>query len=540
MTTITNLLRKPGDWGYRWPEWRPEQSEAMEFLYESEKRISVLEAPPGIGKTTLATMFGRLYGGRVVVLTGTKQLQQQYNEDHVDTYSMKGMNNFQCLEETQDYYSVDVGPCHVGYECPLRKETVENENGVMVLKEEECTYYAAKDEWFDSRISVTNYSYYLHISNFDKNFKRPDVLICDEAHMIDDELLGFVTLKFSEKQLKKFGIKLLFTEDVDVFIAWLHDVHATLGQNFQLTKAAGGDNIRLRQSARGVAKTLEKLPVVEDAIDRGNRFLIEINKEDRFIELKPVFSRDFSGYLFGGVERIVLMSATIRPYDKFCKLVGLDANEADFLSIPSPYEPSRMPIWSWPVAFMSRKNEAEAHPKLVDAVDDIIEARPEHKGIIHTVSYARAEYILAHSRYAYRLVHHLGDANREEVIEEFKNAPPGTWLLSPSIEMGVDLPYDQCRTNVICKMPYGNLGSGQIRAQLKDDIFVYEMKAVHRLLQMIGRAMRAKDDWGETFILDVAADRMLQLRRKWVPGHIKQATKQIRGVENANLEGRSD
>lgn len=527
-------LKTPKEYGYKWDQWHPEQVDAFDFLMGSDSLVSVLEAPPGIGKTTLATLYARHFGGYGVILTSTKQLQSQYAEDHQDTYSMYGQSNYPCLEEF-DGYGCDVGPCHLGYECPLRADSwFDDKEGKWHHKAEECLYYDAKNQWMDSTVSVTNYSYYLNIANYDRQFNYPDLLICDEAHMIEDELLSFVGVQFNKKTFEKFFLPWMIPSDMDEMTAWIKEVDKTLQlRSSELMTADKEENLKRRRDMKSLSGMMDKVDLIAGST---GRFVIETDKNQERVELKPVFAREHSWRLFRNVQKVVLMSATIRPYQKFIKMLGLPKADADFLSIPSPFEAERRPVYYWPVAYMNWRQKEENYPKIVEAIDRIIESRVGKSGIIHTVSFDLAEFILRHSKYSSRMLHHFGEgADRESVIEEFKEAPAGTFLVSPSIEAGVDFPYEQCSINIICKTPYGNLKSKQIKEQMEDDQGIYEMKALHRLIQMIGRAMRAPDDKGETFVLDEAAGNLVHWRRRWMPEHVTDAWSRIKGPEEIEV-----
>ncbi len=510
------VLKQPSDYGFKHPGWRTEQPEGLNFLMESQTRTSVMELPPGIGKTTIAIMYALLTGKKTWVLTNTKQLQEQYLAEHALVYSIKGKGNYQCVEEPEGT-GCDLGACNFGWECP-RRAVREGPD----LKDEECLYFQAKEEASWSPFVVTNYSYFLNIANYDRTYEPPDVLICDEAHMVEDEILSFAGVSFSKRTFERFGLTWEPEDNWPDLVRWMNKVEEDLATSIQVNSL----NIRKTpddvQALNYLVRMIEKIGTI--LTQKEAEYVIEMPDDDHF-EVKPVFAREHTQLLFGDIPRIILMSATVEPLDKFNKMLGVE--DSDYLRIDSPYDPEKRPIHYWPVASMSRVNKDTAYPLIVEAIDAIIDARPGVNGIIHTVSYPLANYIIEQSAFADCMMTHGDDVPREEVIASFKQST-GKWLVSPSIEHGVDLPYEECRVNVICKTPYGYLGSEQIRKQMEEDAGIYQMKTLHRLIQMIGRAMRAPDDWGETFILDKTAGRLVRMRRKWVPTHIvKEMSREV-------------
>jgi hypothetical protein len=101
-------------------------------------------------------------------------------------------------------------------------------------------------------------------------------------------------------------------------------------------------------------------------------------------------------------------------------------------------------------------------------IDRLIDPRVAlgRKGIIHTVSYQRTKELITQSDHKkWMLVH--DSANTREIIQQFKNAE-GPWILvSPSIVTGYDFPGDQCRYQIIAKVPIPDM-RGPIMSRRKE------------------------------------------------------------------------
>jgi Rad3-related DNA helicase len=108
--------------------------------------------------------------------------------------------------------------------------------------------------------------------------------------------------------------------------------------------------------------------------------------------------------------------------------------------------------------------------------------------------------------------------NRVEKLEIFKNSR-GLVMISPSFDRGVDLPGDECRCVIICKMPYLHLGDKQVKARLAmpNGQRWYNLRTIQTVMQMTGRAVRNKDDHADCFILDKQFSSLLARTRFMLP-----------------------
>lgn len=88
------------------------------------------------------------------------------------------------------------------------------------------------------------------------------------------------------------------------------------------------------------------------------------------------------------------------------------------------------------------------------------------------------------------------------MVEDFKQRQAGAILVSPSVGEGYDFPGDQCRWQFVCKIPFPDGRNRIIRARSEDDKEYGAFMAINKLVQIFGRIMRSKQDWGENFIGD--------------------------------------
>lgn len=172
---------------------------------------------------------------------------------------------------------------------------------------------------------------------------------------------------------------------------------------------------------------------------------------------------------------------------------------------PSTFPTTRRPIRIHPVAVVSRKNIPIAYPALTAAVTAIISKHPGEKGLIHTVSYDLNNHLLKTISTRNRNIYsYSSSSEKDNSVRNFRKNPSGAVILAPSLDRGIDLPNDECRYIVICKLPFPNLGTKQVSARLhtKGGQLWYNVKTVRSLVQMTGRGMRAHDDYCTSYILD--------------------------------------
>jgi Rad3-related DNA helicase len=214
----------------------------------------------------------------------------------------------------------------------------------------------------------------------------------------------------------------------------------------------------------------------------------------------------------------MLMSATILDYVQISRNIGLDINKVSYKALDSPFPKENRPIYLDYAGTITSKTLTEALPKLVEKTRNILNKYPNEKILIHCVSYKIRDYLIQYLDRTRTITH--TSYNREEILEIYKASPKPLVLLSPSMDRGVDLPDDQCRVVIIAKVPYPDLGDPQISQRVhasKDGNSWYAHKAISKIIQMSGRAVRSKDDHADTYILDAKFDDLLRDNRHLFP-----------------------
>jgi Rad3-related DNA helicase len=182
-------------------------------------------------------------------------------------------------------------------------------------------------------------------------------------------------------------------------------------------------------------------------------------------------------------------------------LLGIPEGEREFHDYPSIFSPARQPIIHIPTMRMRHGDEQTYASWWMARLDEIVEARQRERGIIHAVSYARRDVILSRTKHREIMMTHERD-NLQSQLERFRSLPPPRYLVSPSIGTGYDFPHDQCRVQIIPKLPFPDTTHPLTKARVKSNEDYVSHVMVQVFSQMVGRIMRAPTDYGETFVTD--------------------------------------
>lgn len=497
---------------------RPDQletiSEIVDAINQGYKYI-VLEAGTGTGKSAIAATLSSIYDSSYI-LTVTKQLQDQYLEDFSNLSLVKGRRNFQCRRDLD--LSCDEGKCILG------EDACENPNT-------DCDYFMQKFNALNSKTVISNYHYMFLELNYVGDFTKRELLICDEAHNIENTLMSQLKLEFAIDDLKdylKFDVtdEILFeleNGDYDTWLIFIQEIRSLYEK--ELDKIKDVNKIQI----------LEKISFIKREIGNCNRFIENItydpyswvfdyDEDYEIIEFKPLKVDNYAkNTLLDYGEVCILMSATILDYKFFSKCLGLGEDEVYAIRRKSPFDLNRNPIKSFDGFNLSHKTIKDNAPKTLSVVKEILDRHKNEKGIIHTVSGQCKDYLI-YNLNDERLIEH-NTQNRVEQFDKFKNSSKPLVLISPSMNEGVDLPGDLCRFQIIYKLPYPDLADKQIRLRANADEDWYNYKTALSLIQTYGRGMRSEDDYCVTYFIDSRIREFVK-NEKFLPDSFKYHLKQ--------------
>jgi len=466
----------PVSFGLNYPSWRDGQEDALAEALATDLRFTALSLPTGAGKTLIYMTMAQMEEGRTAVLTSTKALQHQLQTDFTHITDIRGKGNYPCVELQQggEYYDentrerdryCDVGPCVYGYKCDYR------DHG--------CDYFDALKAALGSKILLTNYAYWLSSHYFGEGLGEFELLICDESHNAPEELAGFFHTELSTTDLATAVTAHPKTLDPLEWKAW--------AKGLKLPKYGTRQVENLRSKVRRLSIMDEEW--IGDETDKG-------------ISFDPRTPSKLAHHLFQDVPKVVFVSATVRP--KTCELLGVRDEDLYFFEAGSnfPISSRRVThVQSSPTLRLTWRSSDSDLRRWVTKVDQIIDRRLDRKGILHTVSYKRAHFFAENSRHSALLITH-GSRGTARAIEQFKAAYPPVVLVSPATTTGYDFPDDECRFNIIGKIPFPDTRSKIMEIRCDDDKELSLYLAMQETVQTVGRSVRSVDDWAENIIVD--------------------------------------
>ncbi len=495
----------------RFAHWQPHQKEAILAAVCSDKRFVMLNAPTGIGKSAIAMGITSMLG-RGLYLTHTKPLQAQLMGDFkpMGLKELKGQNNYPCLFFDDGHRKVlptcDDGPCHAGESCEL--------------KERGCKYYDALRIAKKSELVVENYSHWMTLNRYSEPdvIGKFDVLILDEAHNANDTLAEFVRVELHRHEIRKLlNTDLPWGADMAEWVEWAVEeglprarAHIESGKAMSALYEGGVSVIKKLKEIEGNlvhlsrAATWKRTDAADPAVwlpGAANDWIVEEDSEK--VTFQPVWASGYAeNYIFSWIPKVILVSATVTPRD--AHYLGITRSQLDYFEYPSPFLRKRRPVYVVPTVALRRGNTPGEEKLWLNQIDRIVEKEAVNrklKGIIHAVSYTRALMIKERSKHSdIMIVHDKRDLR--STVERFKAMAGPAVLISPSVGTGYDFPGDNCRFQIVAKLPFIDNRPAIVQARMKIDRDYLNHVTLVTLIQMVGRGVRSSTDWCRTYIID--------------------------------------
>ena len=449
------------------------------------------------------------------VLTSQKVLQEQYYNDFKIPFVL-GRANYDCLKAAN-------AKCSTGLCGGKIARCCKDQNGNVL-----CPYLSQKIACLSSKYSNLNYSYFLSLAKLGKNgessLEKKNIIICDEAHSLEKELLNVYALRVNNEILKYIGaegleVPKLAASDSEVIdwalnslneaaskaLAWLEGRISKLSSKMKMTR----EYKSYMQKKQAASEITEKTSLLKQLDSNKEKIVVSVDNDT--IVLTPLKCTSiFQKMLDPLSDRFLMMSATILDAKEFIKTLGLDESLCYTIETDSPFPVENRIVEFCPVGSMSMKNKDKTMPKLIKKVDEILKANPNVKGIIHTVNYDIASRLiegLSFSDQASRLLLPKG-VDKQLILNGFYESEDPLVLVSPSLTEGIDLKDDLSRLCIICKVPYPSLGDKWTKERMQDDNEWYVSQTCTTLVQMTGRSIRSKDDYAKSYILDSDFERL--------------------------------
>lgn len=464
-----------------------------------EKDVVILEAPVGSGKSAVALTLARIYG-TCHILTPRKSLQDQYYEDFKKiSVLMKGRGAY---------------PCTIYRSDREYKEVIkEIEQGMVMMKnshrtcaegpcrnslsiydkctqggEKPCPYRVAITVACKNPIVIHNVHSFIYQSTYGKHFEPKELLVVDEAHMLEKILRDFATITFT---LPRFVQEKDFP-DFDTLEQW---------GNWFLSSEF------LPREEEERAEYIEKVTNLK-VLDRDIQdFIIEktSNQVHRVSKIQFIPKKLFGlaqNFIFNYGKKILLMSGTIYDHKYFCNVLGIDSSKTTFIRLSSSFPVENRPIYckDWHMIDTSFKSWEDNLFGIRDILRKILATFNDCKGLIHTPSYAISKQLVDLMEDP-RLITHTSDTFQEQ-LEGFFNKEGNEVFVSPTCQEGVDFKGDRARFQIIIRVPYQNTSDAFTSHLVRENFPAYNYNALLTFGQMLGRINRSPSDEGSTILLD--------------------------------------
>src|SRR5438105_9426812 len=502
-------------------ELRPIQRQALEWISDRKERFLIVNAPTGSGKSLIARAAGAIMKSSAVYLASDLALQDQFVSEFPDARKLKGRANYRPNGGgllTCDDCDYEGGTCSVCGVCTKEHE----EGGHDRARCLSCPYAVTKRQALAAPFVALNTAYFLAEANQVGDFSRKhQLVVVDEADLLEDVLLNQVGIQLPQRRIHRLGLTRSPTAGLEAWATEAQEEAAAVAQDEERQAKTddpeeSADHRREAQYWRNLAA---RLAVMIAELSADPRSWVLVGSDPDSVEVKPVFVRGHANrLLWSHGKRFLLTSATLLAPDVYAQELGIGDGQWAGLELPSTFPVENRPVHHLPVASMAYRHRQKSLPRIVDAMDDILD-RHGGRVLVHTQTFRIGRAVEELSRHRDRMLLY-GSGGRDEALDTFRSSNgSGRILLGPSLKRGVDLPDDLCEAIVVLVVPRPDWGDERVRARVRapGGPAWYDAESVRQLCQMTGRGVRHEADRCETYILDAEFSRLLSHRREMFP-----------------------
>ena len=437
-------------------------------------------------------------------LTVSKQLQNQYTNLFEDSCLLKGRVNYACAVD--DSFTCEISPCH------LSSKTM-----AECIKEKKCPFINARNSTMKANFGVLNYNMFFCLPDF---AKRRQIIICDEATELEDQIVDYHSVSINYSELQKFykiNVKKLLVEDRHKGRLWLIDLYKHVKDVIkdESSKMGGKQSAYLNKKEFQSLFKLKKLVRLHDSlttvINNWHKAEYIVERIEDGVTFTPLCVNNLTNCIFDHADHVVLMSATIIDHKTFANTLGI--KDYKYIEAESTFDSAKSPIYCPGKYMLNYANINKNLDKVAKQVVEICNNHPNEKGIIHTHSFKITEAIQRLTKGQDRFLFREAGVNNEMLLDSHFENSTNSVIVSPSLGYGTDLIGEHGRFQIIVKLPYLPLGSKRIKTLAKQNFKWYNMKMLISLIQMSGRCTRSKEDESVTYILDGQA--VSTLKKSW-------------------------
>lgn len=537
---------------------RPGQLEAVcqiifGFIDEKMKN-QILCAPTGTGKSIIGAVTAEalacikrgspLLSKASIMLCSTNVLAKQYEATFETIHRegqyimIKGASNYDCAALSTDEKTETADSC--AYYTMVRNAS--EFQHTLDTKCASCAYLGTKKAKNSVRHLTTNYSYYFIDRMYTGKFEERDLIVWDEAHLINDLFSEHNAIHFSQKILQKTAQEIADTvqiTDLEImkllkviqqdsavnnkinetnYKTYLQGLMKVYG--YAVEKGTLQQEKALRAGAMAKYTTLSrfvkeyegKLCKIDDLFKYDYEHVFEYKEEEKSVSVKPVFVGKMMAELEASAHNL-FMSATISS-NFMTKTLGLDKDTTKFIKLDPTFPRDHKEIvFLDPMSlnFTTMKDPATIK-KLRANVSKIVKHHIElgERGIILTPSFKLTQELSDEIKHlkGYKLFEHRQGEKLEHVLNAFRSYEGLSVLISPSLFEGVDLPGELSRFQVLVKAPFPSLGDKRIKFIADRHPDIYTSITIMKIVQGAGRSVRSDTDYAVTYMLDANAKRL--------------------------------
>lgn len=535
---------------------RPQQIAAIREInaaFRAGKRVVALEMPTGGGKSFICMAFAnaaRTLGG-THFLTCQKQLQRQYAADFPSPAMeiLMGRANYPCTHPAAEKdMDAGHGVCRqknrgILGDCVDESSAPPDASDRSILQRavalelpstcHRCPYWKKLQECYDHPITLFNFSSFLFQQRIGR-FGARNLMIVDEGHSIETNLMGFVALELTEWALSIIGVRI--TRNITSkaqFAEWLRETDILRKIDTALKGVEEGSEDVPEDLSMVEADALKELQMklanFLAYLDKTEWILEVVEYEDRRHEptkkivARPLYAKNFAeDLLFRHADRVLVMSATILDVKVWAENLGLQTSDVTLVQTPCDFPVENRPIFLTYAGNCARRTLDETKPKLVRAVKGILNAHAGQRGLIHTQSHDLANFLRREIDSPRFLFADDFDGDKEAMLHAHAESADSV-LVSPGMKEGVDLKNDLARFQILLKVPWPSLGDKVVKERADRDPNWYAWQTCLGMIQSFGRIVRSKDDWGWTYCLDSGLESFIARNGRMIPGWIKEA-----------------